>query len=214
MFEKLLQYFYFAQKTAGWILNCHDDGDKQTQKFLGCVLPQGNRILFLSCGSNFIVSPKKITDERHPQCAGPPHASVTMSSPVSTRWTKDQDQTSCSTKLVPRRVSTWATWQTRPCFIATLAVGLSPAYCAWHLMTWMCLSASFKVSCFLVQHIVVTSLHPWTMDEVHLDGRHRFHSFGDPPPLFPLLRCWTEWFEFPTTPGPTFVCYQLHERNF
>ena len=56
MFEKLLQYFYFAQKTAGWILNCHDDGDKQTQKFLGCVLPQGTRILFLSCGSNFIVS--------------------------------------------------------------------------------------------------------------------------------------------------------------
>ena len=131
------------------------------EKFLGCVLPQGTRILFLSCGSNFIVSPKKITDERHPQCAGPPHASVTMSSPVSTRWTKDQDQTSCSTKLVPRRVSTWATWRTRPCFIATLAVGLSPAHCAWHLMTWMCLSASFKVSCFLVQHIVVTSLHPW-----------------------------------------------------
>ena len=59
MFEKLLQYFYFAEKTADWILNCHDDGDKQTQKFLGCVLPQGNRILFLSCGSNFFVSPKK-----------------------------------------------------------------------------------------------------------------------------------------------------------
>ena len=54
-------------------------------------------------------------------------------------------------------------------------------------LTWMCLSASFKVSCFLVQHIVVTSLHPWTMDEVHLDGRLRFYSVGDPLPLASML---------------------------
>ena len=106
------------------------------------------------------------------QYAGPPHASVTMSSPASTRclptnkptnWPTNQPTNhqhwkwrGFSTALVPRPAWTWATWRTPPCFIATPAVGQTdvispsktPGFSCWHALTFMQWKQTHSTLCF------------------------------------------------------------------